>query len=205
MAEEKNKEDSPKKKQAVVFTAEQMQAIDEMFKNFQKDSKTSRSPNSAISMYDLRDPKKISTVKVSRFDGHWVLGFKDLQADPYKKTKQYCRIGIDPIRKLYNEPFVTLLLTDDGEKVEEKEVLLLTYMENRDTVSLDVLDVKEVPHIHDHGILGNTGAFAVAIDQKGNPESRPTIKAESKSIDREFKVHPEGFKEAVWYITDFLG
>lgn len=200
MAEEKEK---PKK--AVVFSPEQMQAIDEMFKNFQKDTKEARSPNSAISMYDLRDPKKISTVKVSRFDGHWVLGFKDLQADPYKKTKQYCRIGIDPVRKLFNEPFVTLLLSDDGETIEEKEVLLLTYMENRDTVPLDVIEIKEVTRIMDHGILGNTGAFAIAINEKGNPENRPTIKAQSKTIDREFLVKPEGFKEAHWYITDFLG
>lgn len=195
-----------KEKPSVVFSKEQIALIDQMFAERSKADKLSRTPNNAISMYDLRDPKKISTVKVSRFDGHWVLGFKDLQKDVYKKTKVYYRVGVEPIRKLYNEPFVTLILTDDGETiVEEKEVLLLTYLENRQVVSLDVLDVKEIPHIHDHGILGSNGGFAIAVDAKGNPESRPTIKAESKSIEREFKVQPEGFKEPHWYQTDFLG
>ena len=150
-------DEEKKPKKAVVFSPEQMSAIDEMFKNFQKDSKSSRSPNEAVSMYGLRDPKTISSVKVSRFDGHWVVGFKNQQTDPYKKTPKYYKIGIDPIRKLFNEPFVTLLLSDDGEKIEEKEVMLVTYLENRDTANLDVLEIKKTPHIYDHGILGSSG------------------------------------------------
>lgn len=200
MAEEKEKT-----KPAVEFSKEQIALIDQMFAERSKADKLSRTPNNAISMYGLRDPKTISTVKVSRFDGHWVIGFKDLQKDVYKKTKIYYRIGVEPIRKLFNEPFVTLLLTDDGEKIEEKEVLLLTYMENRSVEVIDVMEIKEIPHIHDHGILGSNGNFAIAVNEKGNPESRPTIKAESKSIERIFKVQPQGFIEPHWYSTDFLG
>lgn len=200
-------DEGKKEKKAVVFSPEQMDVINEMFKNYSKDSKMGRSPNEPISMYGLRDPKTISTVNVSRFDGHWVLGFKNHQSDPYKKFPQYYKLGIliDGDRKLNNQPYVTLLLTDDGEKVEEKEVPLGTYLENRGLERLDVIDAKVTPVIHDHGILGSSGNYAVAVNDKGNPESRPTIKAESKSEERTFLVHPEGFKEPYWYHTDFLG
>lgn len=195
---------SVRPEKAVTFTPDQIALIDKMFKDRSKAEKSSRSPN-AISMYNLRDPKAIQSVKVSRFDGHWVIGFKDLQQDPYKKNKQYLRYGVDPIRKLFNEPFVTLLLTDDGEKITEKEVMLITYMENRDQKDIPVIEKKEHPRINDHGVLGSNGNYAVAIDDKGAVESRPTILQQSKSVDLSFIIQPDGFKTPHEFSTDFLG
>lgn len=192
---------------AVTFSPEQITLINAMFEERLKGEKSSRGPN-GISMYALRDPKSIETIRVSRFDGKWVIGYKDLQTDPYKKTVQYLRYGVDPIRKLFNEPFITLLLTSDGKKIEEKEVMLITYMDNRERENpickVKVMEVKSKPVIHDHGILGSGGTFAVAIDEKGKPENRPTILAQSKSVELSFVAQPEGFKEPYEFSSDFL-
>ena len=198
--------------QAVTFSPEQIVLIEKMLNERVKSitSSSSESPNNAISVYNLRDPKSIETVKVSRFDDgtevKWVLGFKDLQNDQYKKTPKYVRYGIDPIRKLHNEPYVTLLLSNDGKTIVEKEVLLIDYMQNRTQENIKVIECKVKETIHDHGVLGSRGgAFGVAIDEKGNTESRPTILAQSKSETRTFVVQLPGFKTTTEFITDFLG
>lgn len=189
----------------VAFNPAQIKVINKMLEDAVKGIRNSASsPNSPISLYNLRDPKNIETVKVSRFDAKWVIRFKDLQNDPYKKTPKYLRYGVDPIRKLNNEPYITLILSSDGVKEEEKEVLLVDYMENRDRVDLKVISHREKEVIHDHGILGQQNNYGVAIDDKGRPESRPTILAQSKSIVRWFTVQPEGFKEPMEFPTDFL-
>lgn len=194
-----------KRAPSVTFTPDQIKAINLMLEERMKSVRGSASsPNNPISLYNLRDPKNIETVKVSRFDAKWVVGFKDLQNDPYKKTPKYLRYGVDPIRKLNNEPYVTLILSTDGEKTEEKEVLLLDYMENRERVDVKVIKIRVEEKINDHGILGQQNNYGVAIDDKGQPEARPTILAQSKSVIRWFTVQPEGFSEPMEFSTDFL-
>jgi hypothetical protein len=192
-----------KKGKAVTFSPEQIKLVNEMIANSRKGDEN-KAPN-AISMYNLRDPKEIKTITISRFDGKYVLGFKNLQKDIYKKhLPLYYRMGVEPIRKLNNEPYVTLLLTDDGEKVEEKEVMLVTFTDSRDRVVVPVIKIDEKTITHDHGVLGNGGNYAIAIDEKGNPEQKTSILAQSQSVERVFWAQPEGFKEPHGFITDFL-
>lgn len=207
-----NRDGSPKKneggrKPAVTFNADQIKVIEQMLEERMKSVRgTDNSPNNPISLYNLRDPKAIQTVKVSRFDAKWVVGFKDLQNDPYKKAPKYLEYGVDPIRKLNNEPYIVLLLSDDGteKKFTEKRVLLVDFMENRERVDVDVISMRTKEEIHDHGILGQQSNYGIAIDEKGNPENRPTILAQSKSVKRWFTVQPEGFTEPMEFPTDFL-
>lgn len=191
------------------LSAAQIKMVDKMFEDRIAALKGSlerpANPNSPVSLYNLRDPKEIKSVKVSRFDAKWVLGFKNLQNDPYKKTPKYLRYGVEPIRKLNNEPYVTLILSADGKTKEEKEVLLLDYMENRETVSIPVVKIDVEEKIHDHGVLGSVGAFGVAINEKGTPENRPTILAQSKSEVRTFTVQIPEWEETTEFIADFLG
>lgn len=189
----------------VTFTDEQLQVINAMMQKVVTETRTSN-PNAPISMYNLRDPKKIETVNVKRFLGKFVMGFKNLQMDPFKKTPKYYRFGVDPIRKLANEPYVTLLLSDDGKvPYEEREVLLIDYMNERETFVAKVLEVKLKENIHDHGILGRiSGDMGLAVDAKGNPESRPTIAQQSKTIERTFVVQLPGFDVTSEFISDFL-
>lgn len=193
-------------KPPVTFSNEQIAVINQMFEDRMKGMPTDRNnPNNPISVYNLRDPKKIETVKVSRFDAKWVVSFKNLQNDPYKKIPKYLRYGVDPIRKLNNEPYVTLNLSADGKTFEEKEVLLIDYMDNRDRVDIKVLECKVETKIHDHGILGAQNNYGIAVDEKGKPEARPTILAQSKSEIRTFVVQLPGFETTTEFSTDFLG
>lgn len=212
------KEKDPAAVPSTAFTPDQIAVVTKMMEELKTSlqsgpDRSKNNPNSPISVYNLRDPKTIESVKVSRFNAKWVLGFKNLQSDPYKKTPKYLRYGVEPIRKLHNEPYVTLLLSADGKNIEEKEVLLLDYMENREVVDIKVLNVEVKPVVHDHGVLGATGQFAIAVNDKGAPESRPTILAQSKSEERKFTVklpefdtegnETDGFEHT--FITDFLG
>ena len=202
----KDKEGDKKQKPPVVFSADQIELVNKMLDERVKAlGHRGDNPNSPVSLYNMRDPKEIKTVQVSRFDGKWVVGFKDIQSDPFKKSALYLEYGVDPVRKLNREPYVTLLLSVDGKKIEEKKVLLIDYMEYRDKISVPVIKVNTKEIIHDHGVLGRNGQFAVAIDEKGNPESRPTILAQSKSVERTFEVQLEGFEDTTTFITDFLG
>lgn len=190
---------------AVTFTPAQMEAINKMFAQHTASTLSSTSPNAPISMYNLRDPKKIETVNVKRMLGKFVMGFKNLQIDPFKKEPRYYRIGVDPIRKLANEPYVTLILSDDGKTFEEKEVLLVDYMNERENFVAKVLDVKLKETIHDHGILGRvSGDMGLAVDSKGQPEARPTIAQQSKTVERSFVVQLPGFDTQSEFISDFL-
>jgi hypothetical protein len=211
-AEAKAKADAEKKAKAsestVTFSTEQLDVINKMLEERMSmvKSQTTENPNNGVSVYNLRDPKSIENVMVSRFDGKWVIGFKNLQQDIYKKNiPLYLRYGVDPIRKLPNEPYVTLLLTNDGKDIEEKEVLLITYMENRSKEMIPVLEIRLDEKIHDHGILGRSSQYAVAYGDNNKPAERTTILAQSKSEVRTFKVHLEGFAEPIWLSTDFLG
>lgn len=210
MAEEKEKVKSPEAKEIkapVTFTPDQIELVNKMLDERVKGlSQRQDNPNSPVSLYNMRDPKEIKTVSVSRFEGKWVVGFKNIQTDSFKKhIALYLEYGVDPVRRLNREPYVTLLLSADGKKIEEKKVLLIDYMEYRDKVNVPVIKVNTKEVIHDHGVLGRTGQFAVAIDDKGNPETRPTIMAQSKTIERTFEVKLEGFADTTTFITDFLG
>lgn len=208
-------EEEPKAgKKAVTFSPEQTALINEMFEARFKDSKRPEGNlNSAISMYNMRDPKSIDNVIVSRFDGKWVLGFKNLQMDPYKKAPNYIRYGVEPIRKLAREPYITLLLSLDGKTIEEKEVLHVDYMEYRDRKQIPVVKCNIKETVHDHGILGANSQFGYAVNDKGNAETRPTILAQSKSVERSFVVKLDKFDAdgnadgdfEYEFITDFLG
>lgn len=218
MAEETKKtrstasETDPVPAPTVSFTPEQMAVIERMIErraSYNGQEVSSARPQ-GISMYNLRDPKKIEAVMMSRFDAKWVVGFKNLQKDPYKKTPSYLRYGPEPIRKLPNEPYITLLLSEDGKKIEEKEVLLLDYMENREKIEVPVVDIKVKEVIHDHGVLGSSGEYAGAVDidpKTGrNVNVKPqTILQQSKTEDRTFIVQVPDFAEPLSIIADFLG
>lgn len=199
-------------KPPVTFTPEQIDVISQMFKehtaSVQNSGRRGDSPN-AVSMYNVRDSKSIETVKVNRFDNgtgmKWVIGYKNLQNDKYKKTPKYLRYGIDPIRKLHNEPYITLLLSDNGEETVEKEVMLVDYMQNRDQKDIPVVNIKIESVINDHGVLGSRGEYAGLINEKGNLEARPTILAQSKSEIRVFTVQLPDFPTTTDFSTDFLG
>lgn len=214
MAEEKPKKaEGTEPKPPVTFSPEQIALIDKMFEERTKSMTQRPDKPNAISMYNIRDPKKIETVKVSRFDAKWVIGFKNLQNDPFKKMPKYLRYGVEPIRKLPNEPYVTLLLSNDGKEIIEKELLLVDYMEYRDQKDVPVVKCNIQEVINDHGVLGSSSQFAIAVNDKGNPEARPTILQQSKSEIRTFDVklptfdaqgEPDGEFDYT-FSTDFLG
>lgn len=190
------------KNSTVHFTPEQLDLVQQLIKASQ-----SKNERGAISMLTgQRDPKKIETVNVSRFDGKFVLGFKDLNKDPYRKVPKYWENKLDINRKLADQPFVTLLLSTDGKDIEEKEVALVDYMNNRIKEPMKVvhIDMKEI--IDDHGILGRqgSGGFANAIDENGKLLTPVSIKAESKRVERKFYVELPGFETPVEFIDAFL-
>lgn len=185
----------------VSFSSEQLSVVNKMI---QEAIKGNASPNDPVSVYNLRDPKKIETVNVRRFEAKFVVGFKNVQKDPMKAKPKYITLDVDPIRKLTQEPYITLLLSDDGVDIEERKVLLVDYMANRDVYQADVLEIRDKEIIHDHGILGNRGAMGIAVNEKYEAEPRPTMKAQSKSIQRSFVVQLPGFKEKSVFISDFL-
>lgn len=206
---------------AVNFSPEQIKAIDALFEKRLKaiNRSTSQSADeqrpAGISMYNLRDPKKIEAVRVSRFDGKWVIGWKDLQNDPYKKTPKYLDYGVAMYddRKFTNEPFITLLLSDDGEKIEEKRVLLLDYMQNREKDQpinqIPVKDIRVVTIIEDHGILGSSAGFAGAVDVdprtgRNVNVDRTAILQQSKREERYFTIAIPGFKKEIEINSEFL-
>ena len=180
------------------FTPAQMSAIQDMLKGL-----NNKSERSSISMYkDVRDPKKIETVKVSRFDGKFVFGFKDLNSDPYRTEPKYSESKMDIARKLPDQPFVTLIL-DDG---TEKEVSLIDYMNNRKQVECKVKEVLSKEIIDDKGILGRqgTGGYAAAIEDNGTVSKPVTIRAEVKRVERTYLVEVPGFEKPVEFIEAFL-
>ena len=198
MAKEKNSE--------VVFTPEQMSAIQQMLEETRKSS-ASQKPD-AISMYNMRDPKKIETVNIKRINGKFVMGFKNFQKDAFKTKPMWLQYKIDSSRGTPSrEPFVTLILQEnENDKKEEVEMLLVDYVTTgkRDQYQAKVvkIDVKEV--IEDHGILGAHGDYAGAVDSSGIPEVTPKILAQTKHEERVFYVELPGFSEPVEFLPDFL-
>lgn len=187
--------------QNVSFTPEQMGFINEMIA---RNSKQQRSPNEAYSVYGQRDPQSIDTVNVKRFDGKFVIGFKNLQNDIYKKhIPKYVENDFDPISQLRSQPFITLILSDGVEEVEKK-VRLLDYYDNRDRFDAKVLKIERKTVIEDHGTLGSS-SLAVEIGADGKPVTRPSLKQETKHEVMVFHVELPGFDEPVLFNNDPIG
>lgn len=191
---------------AVTFSAEQLAAVNALIEKAVRSSRQDDdSGNKAISVYGMRDPKTIETVNVRRFDGKFVIGFKNHQKDSFKKEPQYIVYKPDPIRKLNREPYITLILSD-GKETEEREVLLIDYYEQRrDSYQAKVVDIKVEKIIDDHGRLGTTPGMAKEVDASGKPIIRNTIKAESMREKRTFLVELPGFDKPVEFLDDFKG
>lgn len=188
------------KTESVTFTPEQMEVISKMIA-----SKTvAQNANEPISMYNVRDKKKIETVNVSRFDGKFVIAFKDQNNDPYETTPKYYVTKPDMIRKLPDVPYLTLVLSD-GKETIEKEVALIDYLNHRKKHQAQVVHIETKEVIEDHGLLGRIGAdIAGMVDEKGRPVQATTIRAQSKKIIRKFYVELPGFDKPVEFIEDFL-
>lgn len=186
----------------VAFSKEQMEIIQSMLSEVRNNS--TRGGVDPISMYNQRDPKSIESVNVRRIDGMFVLGFKNFQKDSFKKKPQYLIYKADPTRGLFKEPFITLLLSSDGVDFVEKEMMLVDYMNEREYYKAPVKEVKLKKIIEDHGVLGSSGEYAVAINDKGIPEARQTILAQTEREERTFIVELPGFEKPVEFIADFL-
>lgn len=187
---------------AVTFTPEQMEVIQQIVKQSQ-----GRGIGQPISVYGQRDPRKIQTVKVSNFDGKFVVGFKDLNTNPYKKEPKYSVMKQDAVRGFTKpEPFVTLMLSSNGTEIEELTLPLVDFMDQRMKIEVPVIHMEEQEVIEDHGLLGQRNdEMAIGIDDSGKPLQRVAIKQESKKVIQKFYVQIPGFAHPVEFIgSDFL-
>ncbi len=192
----------PKQKKKVAFDADQMEIIQSMIAEARGES--NRRPD-AISMYNTRDPKSIETVNVKRLYGKYVMGFKNQQLDPMKKTPKWLVYKADPTRGLFKEPFITLLLQEDeNSKIEEKEVLLVDYMNDREKYKAPVSKIDLKVDVKQYGYLGSNAEYAGEVDDKGNPVARTKVLAEVQSEIRVFWAELEGFSTPQPFISDFL-
>ncbi len=188
------------RKDVTPLSPDQMEMVNEMIANAMKVGKES---GGAVSVYNIRDPKSIKTVKVKRIMGKFVIGFKNLQDDPFKTNALYIAYKPDMIRKLDRQPWITLILSD-GKNEEEKELLLSDYYHNRDFYEADVLDIEVTDIVESHGVLGSRGMYAGTVDENGNVMSAPKIKAETKRQEKVFIVKLPGFDKPVRFISDYL-
>lgn len=190
-------------KKTVAFNAEQMEIIQAMIQEARGEN-TNRRPD-AISMYNMRDPKAIETVNVKRLYGKYVMGFKNMQMDPMKKTPKWLTYKADPTRGFFKEPYVTLFLqTDEKSPIEEKEVLLLDYTQDREFYKAKVVNIDLTPVLKENGYLGSNAEYAGEVDDKGIPVQRLKVLAEVMSEERVFSVTLEGFSTPQKFISDFL-
>lgn len=191
-------EEMESSKQQVTFSPEQMEVINKLI------ASSKVSTNESVSVYNVRDKKKIETVNVSRFDGKFVIGFKDFNVDEYNPTPKYYVEKLDVKRKIADQPFVTLFLSD-GKETTEKEVSLIDYLNHRIKFQAKVVHIDSKEIINDHGLLGrNSADMANMVDDSGRPIVSPTIRAESKQLARKFYVELPGFEKPVEFIEDFL-
>lgn len=187
----------------VTFNAEQLSVIQRMI----AETKENKSSVNSVSVYNIRDPKSIETVNVKRIDGKFVTSWKNWNKDSFKKKPVWLQYKSLPRMDgtLLKEPYITIYLSEDGVTFEEKEMPLIDYMTDRDSIKCKVLkiDMKEV--VEDFGILGSSGEYATAVDAKGLPEVRPTILAQVKHEERVFTVEVPGFEKPFEFISEFLG
>lgn len=185
----------------VVFTQEQWDVINKLIAG----SKQSTPTDKSVSMYNVRDKKKIETVNVSRFDGKFVIGFENKQNDPYEEKPKYYEMKLDVVRKLPDQPFVTLLLSNDGKEIEKKEVSLVDYVNYRKKFKANVVKIETKDFIDDYGLLGKgSSEFARISDESGKNLPITGIKAEVKRTEMVFYVELPGFDKPVQFISDYL-
>ena len=202
-----NENTTPKKATNVTFSPEQMEVIQSLISAAK--SPTNERGQSAISRFtNVRDPKEIMTCPIYRFDGKFVIGFKDLNNDPYRKQAKYYENKIDLNRKLADQPFVTLLLSNDGVDIEEKSVPVIDYVNNRLKVEIPKTDftISDKEDIKDHGIIGRGGGgqFAEDFTDSGRTVTPTHIKMETKGIIRKFIIKLPGFENPVEMPEEFL-
>ena len=191
-----------KNKTSIPFNAEQMEIINQMISQVKESS--SRNGADAVSVYNTRDPKSIESVNVRQINGKFVIGFKNLQQNKFKNTPLWLTYKDDKIRGLTREPFITLILSENGKDKEELEMMLVDYVTTRDTFKAKCINVEVKEIVEDHGVLGSTGEYAVSVDDKGLPTSRPSVLAQTKREERVFTVELPGFESPVEFISDFL-
>jgi hypothetical protein len=191
----------------VVFSPEQMEVVQALIAQ-SRDVSTKKEREAISRFTNTRNKKEIMSVPIYQFDGKFVIGFKDLNKNPYRKTAKYCELKLDIHRKLADQPFVTLLLSSDGEDIEEKEVSLIDYMGNREKVIIEKpnFEITTEEVIEDHGIVGKGGGgtFAAEIDGSGRTVTPMLVKAETKLERRTYKINLPGFKKPVKLIEEFL-
>ena len=188
-------------KKATGFTPEQMEIIQGMLSEARSNN---TKDTSSISVYNSRDPKSIESVNVKRIEGKFVVGFKDLQNDSFKKIPKYLSYEAMPSRGLVKEPFITLILSDDGKEFEEKKMALVDYTDEREYYQAKCIEVKIKKIIEDHGILGSSGEYAGEVDAKGVPVTRQTVLAQTEREERVFVVELPSFAKPVEMISAFL-
>jgi len=185
----------------VAFSQEQLAIVNSMIAQAVRSSART---DSSVSVYGQRDPKSIERVNVKRMNGKFVIGFKNLQNDPLRMdVPKYLEYKFDPIRKLNEQPFITLILSD-GKETEEKEILLADYYRHRDYFEAKVTDIKVEKEVVDDGVLGRGGNTAREVDEKNNPVARTKIKAESIKEKRTYMVELPGFEKSIAFNQDFL-
>jgi hypothetical protein len=162
--------------------------------------------NSSLSLYnDVRDIKKIETARLKRFDNKFVIGFKDMNNDPYETRPQYTFNKPIMDRKLPNEPHLVLLLSNDGKEVEEKEVALVDYMNYRKDVQVPVLEVIKKEIIEDKGLLGQRGgSSAFEVDGEGKPVSRVAVRKEVRREEVFLVLDVPGFDDTLTINSNFV-
>ncbi len=183
----------------VAFTTDQLAVIEKMLASRMSQSK--KNDNDAVSVYNVRDPQKVETVNVQRIFGKFVIGFKNMQDDPLNPRPKYIVQEFDPIRRLHDQGYITLILSD-GKETEEKKMLVSDYTNNRVKYVADVIRTEKETIIEDHGVLGSSNQYAIAVDEKGNPTVRQSIKAETKRVETTYYVELPGFDEPVKIIDN---
>lgn len=191
----------------IAFTPEQMELVQQLILA-SRDSKDENSRQAISRFSNIRDPKAIMSIPTYRFDEKFVVGFKNYSNDPYRKVPKFYDMKLDINRKLNDQPFVTLLLSTDGETITEKEVPVIDYINNRIKVILekDAFEIVNKEVLDDKGIIGRGGGgtFAQEIGSNGIPISPVLVKAEVKRIERKFIINFPGFIKPVEMIEEFL-
>lgn len=193
------KETTTKKKTALEkITPEMLEAIKELLAQKKDDGKE------GMSIYsDVRDPKKIETARIKRIDGMFVIGFKDVNDDPYETRPRYTTEEPYLGRGLKREPHITLLLSKDGETVIEKKMAHIDYMTYRKELTVPVIEVIKKEIIEDGGLLG-VRRGAVTLGEDGRPTSRVAVRKEVRREELSLVLDVPGFSSPLTIKSEFL-
>lgn len=189
-------------KSTQTITPEMMDAIKSILA--QEKANDKNRDNSFSVLTDVRDPKKIEQVRIKRLDGKFVVGFKDYNTDPFRKTPRYTINKMHLERKLPNEPFITLILSTDGETFEEKELPHVDYMNYREDFPVDVIEVKKHQIIENKGLITQNPSMAYEVDNKGQMINSGMIRQEVVREEISFIIQLPGFANPIEIKSDFL-